>query len=142
MTNTDILNNLTVLVVEDEPDSQLLAELLLKHYGAQVVLATNGAEGLLKLDAHPNIDFVISDISMPVMDGWVFIETVKKNATLSQIPIIALTAHAMDGDRDKVITAGFNDYLSKPINPRTFITDLLKALSEIPSMATKLDVED
>ncbi len=132
-----ILQNWNVLVVDDEPDSLEVATLLLKHYGANVIQACNGQEALAAVRAnHPKL--VISDISMPVMDGWSLIRELKRDRSTLDIPVIALTAHAMVGDREKAITAGFHNYLSKPLTPSTFMRDLLHLLVDIPALADSL----
>ncbi|MGQ9909251.1 MAG: response regulator [Candidatus Flexifilum sp.] len=128
-----------VVVIDDEPDSLEVAEIILDAYGANVRTATNGAEGLeLVRRARPK--FVISDISMPVMDGWGFIHALKNDRTLMDIPAIALTAHAMVGDRERAIAAGFHNYLTKPLTAETFIYDLLKLLMDIPELAEELNI--
>src|SRR5262249_10254076 len=122
-----ILNGWSVLVVDDEPDSLEVASRLLRHYGATVWLATNGEEALEVVQEHrPTV--VISDLSMPVMDGWGLIYELKLNRSTIDLPVIALTAHAMVGDRERAISAGFHNYLAKPLTPSTFIKDLLRLL--------------
>src|SRR5690606_2945113 len=104
-----------------------------------VVTATNGREGLeLIRNSHPKL--VISDISMPVMDGWGLIFEMKNDRSLSEIPTIALTAHAMMGDRERAISAGFHNYLTKPLTASTFIHDLVTLLVTIPDFAAELQV--
>jgi CheY-like chemotaxis protein len=78
---------------------------------------------------------IISDLSMPVMDGWEFIEAMKKDRELAGIPTIALTAHAMPGDREKAIAAGFHNYLTKPLTVDTFSSDLVRILIDIPELS-------
>lgn len=135
----DLLAGWDIVVNDDEPDSLEVAEIILDTYGANVHTATNGAEGLeLVRQIRPR--FVISDISMPVMDGWGFIHTLKNDRTLMDIPAIALTAHAMVGDRERAISAGFHNYLSKPLTADTFIYDLLKLLMDIPELAEHLNI--
>jgi CheY-like chemotaxis protein len=77
---------------------------------------------------------------MPVMDGWGFIHALKKDRALAEIPAIALTAHAMIGDRDRAFAAGFHNYLTKPLTADTFIYDLLKLLMDIPELAEHLSI--
>ena len=125
----DILHGWTVLVVDDEHDSLDVARRILNYYGAEVVIAINGQEGLELARAHTP-RFIISDLSMPVMDGWEFIENMKKDHHLAAIPVIALTAHAMPGDRSRALSAGFHNYLSKPLTPATFMRDLLTLLGD------------
>jgi CheY-like chemotaxis protein len=135
----DLLAGWDIVVNDDEPDSLEVAEIILDSYGANVHTATNGAEGLeLVRKIRPR--FVISDISMPVMDGWGFIHTLKNDRTLMDIPAIALTAHAMVGDRERAIAAGFHNYLTKPLTADTVIYDLLKLLMDIPELAEYLNI--
>jgi CheY-like chemotaxis protein len=131
-----LLDGWDVLVVDDEPFSRDVASRILKFYGATVWTAENGREALAII---PSVrpKFIISDISMPVMDGWGFIKRMKADRELLDIPVIALTAHAMVGDREKAMAAGFHNYLSKPLNPATFMKQLLTLLVDVPEL--KLD---
>jgi CheY-like chemotaxis protein len=130
--NKDILKGWTLLVVEDEPDNLDVIGRILGHFGATVESATDGKEGLAVL-ARFMPDVIISDISMPVMDGWEFCYTVQNTPATAHIPLIALTAHAMLGDRERALAAGFTGYITKPITPSTFITQLLEHLQVHPS---------
>jgi CheY-like chemotaxis protein len=133
----DILENWTVVVVDDEPDSLEVAVRILRHYGADVQTAVNGADGLNQIRSiRPKL--VISDLSMPEMDGWGMLGELKLDRTTMEIPVIALTAHAMVGDRERAIMAGFHNYLTKPLTPATFMKDLLVLLTDIPAFANEL----
>lgn len=135
----NLLEGWDIVVVDDEPDSLEVAEIILDAFGANVRTGTNGLEGLnLVRQARPR--FVISDISMPVLDGWGFIHELKSDQSLAEIPAIALTAHAMIGDRERAISAGFHNYLTKPLTAETFIYDLLKLLMDIPELAEHLSI--
>lgn len=105
---------LKILLVEDnELNSDMLSRRLLRH-GYEVVLASDGAEGVSKaLSEQPQV--ILMDISLPVMDGWEATQQLKANPQTSRIPIIALTAHAMAGDREKALASGCDDYDTKPI---------------------------
>lgn len=127
------------MVLEDEQDSLEVAEIILNEYGAIVHTASNGKEGL-EIVRRVKPRFVISDLSMPVMDGWGFISHMKADTGLSQIPVIALTAHAMVGDRERAIAAGFHNYLTKPLTVDTFMADLVGLLIDIPSLAESLNI--
>ncbi len=138
--NYHVLKDWSVLVVDDDPMSLQVASLILKHYGAQVYTASNGQEGLeMAKRLHPR--FIISDLSMPIMDGWTMIDQLKRDRATQTIPTIALTAHAMIGDRERAIAAGFHNYLSKPLTPSTFMKDLLRLLTDIPGLATELGLQ-
>lgn len=130
-----IIAGWTVLVIDDEPDSLEVAQRVLTFQGAKVHTASNGAEGLeIARSVRPS--FILSDISMPVMDGWEFIHNVLADPETSSIPVIALTAHAMPGDKERILKAGFYSYLTKPLSPLSFLQDLLSLFSEITSEAS------
>jgi two-component system cell cycle response regulator len=127
----NILENWKIAVIEDEADSAEVAQRLLTFYGAEVYNASDGREGLALIrEKRPAL--VICDISMPIMDGWAVINTVKNDRALMDIPIIALTAHAMVGDREKALAAGFHNYLTKPLTVQSFIGDLLTLIVDLP----------
>jgi CheY-like chemotaxis protein len=130
----DLLQDWDVLVVDDDPDSLDVAARLLRFYSANVTTAINGKEGLDAVRAH-RPRFIISDLSMPEMDGWEMLFELKNNRATQEIPVIALTAHAMSGDRDRAISAGFHNYLTKPLTPATFMKDLVILLLDIPELA-------
>ncbi len=130
----NLLAGWDIVVLDDEEDSLEVAEVILLEYGANVYTATNGADGLqIVRKVRPR--FIISDLSMPVMDGWGFINALKADRGLADIPVIALTAHAMQGDRERALAAGFHNYLVKPLMVDTFIRDLVNLLIDIPSLA-------
>jgi CheY-like chemotaxis protein len=72
------------------------------------------------------------------MDGWEMLIQLKQDQTTMDIPVIALTAHALTGDRDKALAAGFDNYMSKPLTPKTFMNDLLDLLTNIPELTAEL----
>lgn len=132
----DLLSNWDVLVVEDDPNSLEIAQFILKAYGATVYTAENGADALAQLKVcEPK--FILCDLSMPVMDGWELIKILKKDRELSQIPVFALTAHAMIGDREKALLAGFHNYMTKPFSVKTFIGNLVVLLEGVPEFNLK-----
>lgn len=133
----DLLNNWDVVIIDDEEDSLEVAEIILTEYGASVHTAENGEEGLMLIrEVHPR--FVISDLSMPVKDGWGLIHDLKNDHTIMEIPVIALTAHAMIGDRERAIAVGFYNYLTKPLTANTFMQDLLCLLVDVPEFTKEL----
>ncbi len=135
----DVLKDWDILLVEDEADSRDVAERILKFYGAKVHSATNGQSALEMLTVQSlRPKFIICDLSMPIMDGWAFVARLKRDRPTLDIPIIALTAHAMLGDREKAIAAGFHNYLTKPLTAKTFMTDLLRVLVDIPELFDQL----
>jgi protein-histidine pros-kinase len=122
---SDRLAPLDVLLVEDNPVNQELAERLLKKRGYQVTLANNGAEAI-EFFEQKSFDLILMDMQMPVMDGIEATESIRsremrRSWVISQefkpVCIIAMTANAMDGDRERCLQAGMNDYVSKPIKP-------------------------
>ena len=139
MSNTppNLLQNWEIVVIDDEPDSLEVARYILDFYGANVHTATNGREGV-ELVAKVKPRFVISDLSMPEMDGWEFLSALKSTTSLQAIPVIALTAHAMKGDRERAIGAGFHNYLTKPLTASTFMDQLLILLMDIPQLSEYL----
>jgi two-component system cell cycle response regulator DivK len=103
-----------ILLVEDnEMNSDMLSRRLTRR-GYEVVIAATGEEGLAKA-ASEAPDLVLMDMSLPVMDGWEATRRLKADPSTAAIPVIALTAHAMSGDRQKAVEAGCNDYDTKPI---------------------------
>ena len=133
-----LLKGWTVLVVDDEEDSQMVAAMLLKMSGATVYTANNGREGLDRVhELKP--DFILSDLSMPEMDGWRMMFTLNNNRATIDIPVIALTAHAMTGDCERAISGGFINYLTKPLDPDKFIQQLLAVLVTVPQFHERLD---
>jgi CheY-like chemotaxis protein len=135
----DLLQGWDIVVIDDEEDSLLVAQVILDEYGANTRTASNGEEGLTLIrTVRPK--FVISDLSMPILDGWGLIHEMQNDPVLKDLPAIALTAHAMVGDRDRAITAGFYNYLSKPLTVETFIQDLVNLLVAIPELANELNI--
>jgi CheY-like chemotaxis protein len=132
-----VLENWNVVVVDDEMDSLIVAQMLLEMAGANVLTASDGREGL-QLICKEIPDFILSDLSMPEMDGWRLIQELHTDRRTSEIPIIALTAHAMHGDRERAISAGFTNYLTKPLDPDKFISQLLHLLVTLPQFTDNL----
>ena len=135
MTDNKPLAGWRVLVVDDEFDSRMVATILLVDAGAQVIEAEHGQEAweILQRDK-PNL--VLSDLSMPVMDGWRLMSEINKDRALGEIPVIALTAHAMVGDRARAIAAGFCNHITKPLDPTKFIEQLLSIVVEFRELQT------
>ncbi|MFA6957276.1 MAG: PAS domain S-box protein [Thermoanaerobaculia bacterium] len=110
------LSGSRVLLVEDNELNQELACDLLGKAGMTVVVAANGQEALDVLANDPKFDGVLMDCQMPVMDGYTATREIRKQAQFAKMPIVAMTANAMAGDREKVIDAGMNDHIAKPFN--------------------------
>ena len=108
-----------VAVVEDNADNRLLLQAILDG-SYDVVEYENGIDALAGLTANLP-DLVLLDISLPGMDGNEILARIRADARLKRLPVIALTAHAMAGDREKYLAAGFNDYITKPIVDETLL---------------------
>ena len=115
-----------VLLVEDnEMNRDMLSRRLIK-VGYEVAMAVDGAEGVAMAKAGP-YDIILMDMSLPVIDGWEATRQIRSEPALAKVPIIALTAHAMAGDRDKAMEAGCSDYDTKPVE----ITRLLGKMTAL-----------
>jgi len=116
-----------ILIVEDNPDNRTLITDILTAMEYDVIEATDGEEGVAKAEAEIP-DLILMDLSLPHIDGWTATGTIKAQEALAHIPVIALTAHAMVGDREKALAAGCDDYISKPIDLRELQAKLLQYL--------------
>jgi len=114
-----------VLLVEDNTINQLVAQDLLTQAGMQVTIADNGRQAL-ELAGKNVFDLILMDIQMPEMDGFEVTRAIRGNPSLAQPPIIAMTAHAMSGDREKCLIAGMDDHVAKPIEPKVLFETLKK----------------
>jgi CheY-like chemotaxis protein len=116
-----------ILLVEDHEEIWDFLSRRLKRRGHEVSLATDGQQAVDKTRSEQP-DIVLLDMNLPVMDGWTAAGLIKAEPTTAKIPIIALTAHAMSGDRDKAIAAGCDDYHPKPV-------DFSRLLNQIEALA-------
>ena len=117
-----------ILYVEDNEDNIFMLKNRLARAGYTVVIATDGAQGVA-MAASERPDMVLMDLSLPVLDGWEATRQIKAAPETRHIPVIALTAHAMAGDREKALSAGCDDFDTKPIElPR--LLGKIKALAE------------
>jgi len=108
-----------ILVVEDSPDIRELVRVLLESAGHEVLTASDGQEGVaLARERHPNL--VLMDLSLPVVSGWEATREIKADPATASIPVIAVTAHAMQGDRERALAAGCDGFVAKPIDEETF----------------------
>lgn len=117
-----------ILIIEDEPLNMKLFRELLQIAGYEVVEATDGKQGIL-MARKTQPDLILMDIQMPVMDGLEATRMLKKNEATRVIPILALTAHAMAGDSEKVFEAGCDGYITKPIDQKLFLNEIARYLS-------------
>jgi CheY-like chemotaxis protein len=107
--------NKRVLIVDDDVRNIFALTSSLERFQMQVMYAENGRDGIQQLEAHPNIDIILMDMMMPEMDGYETIRAIRQQDRFRNLPIIALTAKAMQGDREKCIEAGASDYITKPV---------------------------
>ena len=112
-----------VLLVEDNDDNRTIYATILMHRGYNVVEAPNGLDGVHKAAKH-HPDLIIMDISLPVMDGLEATRLIRANPITSDIPVLAVTAHARDTDRASCLRAGCTDYLAKPVEPRRLVQEV------------------
>ena len=106
-----------ILVVEDNDKNLRLIVDILKYYKYEVIEAENGAEAVTSA-VNQLPDLILMDIQMPVMDGFTALKLLRDNSATRDIKVIALTSFAMSGDREKILSAGFNDYIAKPMDTR------------------------
>lgn len=128
-----------ILIIEDNQASLDLIVYLLKSFGHTPVTAMDGLEGV-EIAWRERPDLILCDIQLPGADGIEVCKKVKANLVLSKIPIIAVTAYSMVGDREKLLAQGFDGYISKPIEPRTFIDQLKPYLEWKPKQASNRDI--
>ena len=116
-----------ILIVEDNEMNRDMLSRRLERRGFAVVMAVDGRQGV-DMTRSERPDLVLMDMSLPVMDGWAATQAVKGDPELAVIPVIALTAHAMDGDREKAMAAGCDDYDTKPIELPRLLEKIAKFL--------------
>ena len=114
----------TALLVDDDPRNVFALSSALERRGMKVLTATTGAEAIEIMEETPSLAIVLMDIMMPEMDGYQTIEKIRQNEAYRRLPIIALTAKAMKGDREKCLQAGASDYLAKPVNTEQLLSAL------------------
>jgi len=118
-----------ILIVEDDPRNLKLIRDLLQIRGYTTLEATDGKQGVDMARAKMP-DLILMDIQMPVMNGLEATSILKADPVTKSITIVALTAFAMQGDREKCMEAGFNDYITKPLDTRAFVTKVKKYLEK------------
>jgi len=115
----------TVLVIEDNEQNLYLMRFLLEKHGFTVLEATDGVKGVeMAKETKPLL--ILLDIQLPKMDGYAVARELRKNGELARTPIIAVTSYAMVGDRERVLAAGADDYIEKPIDPERFVEQIKK----------------
>jgi signal transduction histidine kinase/DNA-binding response OmpR family regulator/HPt (histidine-containing phosphotransfer) domain-containing protein len=126
-----------ILLVDDVELNRVVAMAILRDSGALIDTASNGREAVAKV-LQGNYDLVLMDVQMPEMDGLTATAEIRRNPRFQYLPIIAMTAHAMNGDRERSLAAGMNDHLTKPINAETLLTTIERWLDH--DLARRVDV--
>ncbi len=135
------LRGAKILLVEDNEINQELALELLQSNGLEVVVANNGVEALSQLKVS-DFDGVLMDCQMPLMDGYEATRKIRQQQQYDDLPVIAMTANAMAGDREKVLQAGMNDHIAKPVNVNAMFSTMAKWITPAnPQVATSLEVD-
>ena len=123
-----------MLVVDDDVRNVFAMTSVLEAAGLEVVYADNGQAGIDALEADPAIDLVLMDVMMPGKDGYETIRAIRANATCCDKPIVAVTAKALEDDREKCLEAGASDYLPKPVDVNRLL-ELIRRLSRKPEVS-------
>lgn len=123
------LDKRVILYVEDNPDNRSLVRRVLNAEGYDVLEAVNASHALAQLDENPAVDLILMDINMPEVDGYSLTSQIKANPKFTQIPIIAVTANVMRGDRERSMQAGCDGYIQKPIDVDTIAQQIEKFIS-------------
>ncbi len=123
------LSQWDVVIVDDEPDNVGVVELVFQFHGATVRTATSAAD-CLKLIEKTIPTVLLVDIQMPVMSGYELIQVIRSRAEWQTMPVIAVTAHVKDEDREQIMTAGFDGYIGKPISVTTLADEVLDILRD------------
>ena len=129
-----------ILYVEDNPDNVYMLTRRLKKKGFELIIAGDGQEGIDKaIEESP--DLILMDLSLPTMDGWTATAEIKKIEEVKDIPIIALSAHAMPEHRDRAIKAGCSDYDTKPVDIKRLLSKMGQYI-ELPCLLYTSDAAD
>jgi len=116
-TPNSLANLARILIVEDNQVNQKVVTAVLRKRGYSIELANDGMEALSKLETQGSFDLVLMDVQMPVLDGLEATRRIRQEKRWHDLPIVAMTAHAMNGDRERCLDAGMNGYISKPVHP-------------------------
>ncbi len=118
-----------ILVAEDDPLSRELVTELLEDWGYEVVEACDGREALQQIK-ETSPDLVLLDIQMPILNGFAVVSQLRQDARFAALRVVAVTAYAMQGDREKGLSAGFDAYITKPIDPENLKTQIEQLLAQ------------
>jgi CheY-like chemotaxis protein len=129
MLDWENLETWRVVIIDDEPDNLDLVVETLSYYGVTVHASNDGESGIeLVKQVEPNL--ILLDLSMPDVDGWEVHRRIRAMPSAVDVPIVAMTAHAMVGDRERVMAAGFDGYMTKPIRVPNLVKDIRAAIEE------------
>ncbi|MEG0882765.1 MAG: response regulator, partial [Janthinobacterium sp.] len=128
-----------ILIIEDNATNMELMVYLLRAFGYTPLAAYDGEEGV-RMARRELPDLIICDVHLPKLDGYGVVAELKKDPQLRKIPALAVTALAMVGDRERLLEAGFNGYIGKPIEPDLFVAELESFLPGAPSTPVKNDI--
>jgi two-component system, cell cycle response regulator DivK len=117
-----------ILIIEDNEQNLYLETFILEKHGYGVTAARDGAQGI-RLAEETRPALILLDIQLPVMDGYAVADQLRRNPALVRTPIVAVTSYAMAGDKERILGAGCNGYIEKPINPDTFLAEVLAYLA-------------
>jgi CheY-like chemotaxis protein len=118
-----------ILIVENEVSNRILIERVLSTRGYRCISASNGQEALDILD-HERVDLILTDLSMPVLDGYRTAQLIRARPALAHVPIVAVTAYALNDENEAAIQMGCNEYLTKPFKPRQLLEVVDRLLSQ------------
>jgi CheY-like chemotaxis protein len=120
-----------VLIVDDDPDAREVVAAILRHYGAAVVVATSVSTALVAL-RREQVDVLVADLGMPVEDGYDLIRHIRSSTVdkIARLPAAALTAYTTEEDRDRVLAAGFQFHLAKPVDPAVLVATVERLRGE------------
>jgi CheY-like chemotaxis protein len=122
----------TILIIENEVSNRILIERVLSTRGYRCLSATNGYEALEKLD-HEHVDLILTDLSMPVLDGYRTTQLIRSRPGMEQIPIVAVTAYALSDEGEAARQIGCTEYLTKPFKPRQLLEVVERLLGHAQS---------
>jgi CheY-like chemotaxis protein len=118
-----------ILLIEDNEQNRYMVTFILEAHGYEVIQAQNGHEGI-ELAGQIEPALILLDIQLPGMDGYAVAQALKGNPVTQSVPIVAVTSYAMVGDRERILAAGCEGYIEKPINPDTFVSDVTQYLQD------------
>ena len=132
----------TVLAVDDDVRNIFALTAILERHGLKMYFAESGQSGIAMLKRQPDVDVVLMDVMMPEMDGYQAMRAIRAMPQFARLPIIALTAKAMKGDREKCLASGASDYIAKPVDVEKLLALLRVWLDPAQVMVPPLDVTE